>query len=225
MPGATPRCTTRSRRPHAALRGRAAAAPRRQRAAVRVALPHAATALAGALMLQRAASPCRAAARARARSTGASRRRCSSAREAAAAGRLAGPRVLRLLRRGRLRSGACATPAGARSTCPARWRSTTSSSRPARARAAHRRVVAQPRPLHAQAPLRRRGRGACAGSPPWTYALRALAALVLPRHDPRRYWRHVIATLRPARGEGLREAAESHNRSLAAHAGAGGKPA
>jgi GT2 family glycosyltransferase len=46
----------------------------------------------------------------------------------------------------------------------------------------------------------------------FTYALRAAAALVLPRHDPRRYWRHVTATLRPARGEGLREAATEHNR-------------
>jgi N-acetylglucosaminyl-diphospho-decaprenol L-rhamnosyltransferase len=45
-----------------------------------------------------------------------------------------------------------------------------------------------------------------------TYALRATAALVLPRHDARRYWRHVTATLRPARGEGLREAASEHNR-------------
>jgi GT2 family glycosyltransferase len=45
-----------------------------------------------------------------------------------------------------------------------------------------------------------------------TYALRAAAALVLPRHDPRRYWRHVTATLQPARGEGLREAATEHNR-------------
>jgi GT2 family glycosyltransferase len=46
----------------------------------------------------------------------------------------------------------------------------------------------------------------------WTYALRALAALVLPGHSPRRYWRHVSATLQPARGEGLREAAEEYNR-------------
>lgn len=46
----------------------------------------------------------------------------------------------------------------------------------------------------------------------WTYALRALAALVLPGHSARRYWRHVVATLHPARGEGLREAAESYNR-------------
>jgi GT2 family glycosyltransferase len=46
----------------------------------------------------------------------------------------------------------------------------------------------------------------------FTYALRAAAALVLPRHDARRYWRHVTATLRPAHGEGLREAALEHNR-------------
>jgi hypothetical protein len=41
----------------------------------------------------------------------------------------------------------------------------------------------------------------------WTYAVRAAAALALPGHDARRYWRHVTATLRPGRGEGLREAA------------------
>jgi N-acetylglucosaminyl-diphospho-decaprenol L-rhamnosyltransferase len=46
----------------------------------------------------------------------------------------------------------------------------------------------------------------------WAYALRALAALVLPGHDPRRYWRHVTATLHPGRGEGLREAAERRPR-------------
>jgi N-acetylglucosaminyl-diphospho-decaprenol L-rhamnosyltransferase len=45
-----------------------------------------------------------------------------------------------------------------------------------------------------------------------TYAARAGAAVVLPGHDPRRYWRHVTATLHPARGEGLREAASEHNR-------------
>ena len=47
----------------------------------------------------------------------------------------------------------------------------------------------------------------------WTYALRALAALVLPAHSPRRYWRHVTATLMPGRGEGLREAADEYNRT------------
>jgi N-acetylglucosaminyl-diphospho-decaprenol L-rhamnosyltransferase len=46
----------------------------------------------------------------------------------------------------------------------------------------------------------------------WPYALRALAALLLPGHDPRRYWRHVTATLRPGRGVGLREAAADYNR-------------
>ena len=45
----------------------------------------------------------------------------------------------------------------------------------------------------------------------WTYALRALAALVLPGHSPRRYWRHVTATLHPEWGEGLREAAAEYN--------------
>jgi N-acetylglucosaminyl-diphospho-decaprenol L-rhamnosyltransferase len=46
----------------------------------------------------------------------------------------------------------------------------------------------------------------------WPYALRALAATLLPGHSPRRYWRHVTATLRPERGEGLREAAARYNR-------------
>lgn len=45
-----------------------------------------------------------------------------------------------------------------------------------------------------------------------SYALRALAALALPGRDPRRFWRHVTATLAPSRGEGLREAAERYNR-------------
>jgi GT2 family glycosyltransferase len=47
----------------------------------------------------------------------------------------------------------------------------------------------------------------------WTYTLRALAAVVLPGHSPRRYWWHVSATLAPGRGEGLREAAARYNRS------------
>jgi N-acetylglucosaminyl-diphospho-decaprenol L-rhamnosyltransferase len=45
----------------------------------------------------------------------------------------------------------------------------------------------------------------------WSYALRAAAALVLPGHSPRRYWRHVTATLRPEQGQGLREAAAAYN--------------
>jgi GT2 family glycosyltransferase len=59
----------------------------------------------------------------------------------------------------------------------------------------------------------------------WAYALRALAALALPGRQPGRYWRHVWATLMPARGEGLREAAEAYNRSLKASGGAAGSGA
>jgi hypothetical protein len=46
----------------------------------------------------------------------------------------------------------------------------------------------------------------------WPYALRALAATVLPGHSAERYRRHVTATLHPQRGEGLREAAGRYNR-------------
>jgi hypothetical protein len=46
----------------------------------------------------------------------------------------------------------------------------------------------------------------------FTYAVRALAALVLPGHDPRRYARHARATLLPGRGEGLAERAAEYNR-------------
>ena len=48
----------------------------------------------------------------------------------------------------------------------------------------------------------------------WSYAVRALAALAAPGHAPRRYWRHVTATLRPERGVGLREAADEYNSAL-----------
>ncbi len=50
----------------------------------------------------------------------------------------------------------------------------------------------------------------------WAYAVRALAARVLPGHDPARYMAHVRATLNPGSGEGLREAAEEFNRRAAA---------
>jgi GT2 family glycosyltransferase len=46
----------------------------------------------------------------------------------------------------------------------------------------------------------------------WPYLARALAALVLPDHDPRRYLLHARRALLPWRGEGLREAAEEWNR-------------
>jgi N-acetylglucosaminyl-diphospho-decaprenol L-rhamnosyltransferase len=46
----------------------------------------------------------------------------------------------------------------------------------------------------------------------WAYALRALAALALPRQSARRYLAHAYHSLFPERGEGLREAAEAFNR-------------
>jgi GT2 family glycosyltransferase len=41
------------------------------------------------------------------------------------------------------------------------------------------------------------------------YLLRALAAVALPGHDPRRYLAHALAALRPQAGEGIRELAEA----------------
>jgi N-acetylglucosaminyl-diphospho-decaprenol L-rhamnosyltransferase len=48
----------------------------------------------------------------------------------------------------------------------------------------------------------------------WAYLVRAAAALVLPGRDPRRYLLHARQELLPGRGEGIREAAEAHNRGL-----------
>jgi hypothetical protein len=44
--------------------------------------------------------------------------------------------------------------------------------------------------------------------------LRAAAALIPPGHPARRYWLHARQALLPGRGEGIREAAEAHNRAL-----------
>jgi N-acetylglucosaminyl-diphospho-decaprenol L-rhamnosyltransferase len=49
-----------------------------------------------------------------------------------------------------------------------------------------------------------------------TYGLRAMAALVLPGQSPRRYLTHATYSFFPRRGGGLREAAETYNRSLEA---------
>jgi GT2 family glycosyltransferase len=49
------------------------------------------------------------------------------------------------------------------------------------------------------------------------YLLRALGALVLPRHSPRRYLIHARQALFPRRGEGLREAADAYNARLPAN--------
>jgi GT2 family glycosyltransferase len=48
----------------------------------------------------------------------------------------------------------------------------------------------------------------------WPYLLRAVAALFLPGHSPRRYWLHARQALMPGRGEGIREGAEAYNRAL-----------
>jgi N-acetylglucosaminyl-diphospho-decaprenol L-rhamnosyltransferase len=45
----------------------------------------------------------------------------------------------------------------------------------------------------------------------WPYLVRALAALMLPGHDPHRYLLHARQALRPGRGDGIREAAEAYN--------------
>ena len=49
----------------------------------------------------------------------------------------------------------------------------------------------------------------------WAYLVRAAAAAVLPGRDPRRYLLHAGQELFPRRGEGIREAAQAHNRGLA----------
>lgn len=51
------------------------------------------------------------------------------------------------------------------------------------------------------------------------YLVRAIGALVLPGHAPRRYLAHARQALLPGRGEGIREAAEAYN----ARRGRGGR--
>ena len=169
-------------------------------------------------------TPCRARAGRPARWTGASPRRCScdarrrrrsatwTATSSSTPTRSTSP-------------GVCATPAGAACTCRARGRSTTSSSRQA------------PCPSAGSSKWRATAISTCASTiaraaravrwlTAWSYAVRALAALVLPGHvggrDAHRYWRHVTATLRPGRGEGLREAAADYNRAVGRSARASG---
>jgi len=49
----------------------------------------------------------------------------------------------------------------------------------------------------------------------WAYLARAAAAALLPGRDPRRYLLHARQELLPGSGEGIREAAEAHNRGPA----------
>ena len=48
----------------------------------------------------------------------------------------------------------------------------------------------------------------------WAYSIRAMAALVLPGHEPRRYLLHARRALAPSRGQGIREALVAYNRRL-----------
>ena len=48
----------------------------------------------------------------------------------------------------------------------------------------------------------------------FSYAIRAVAAVFIPGHDPSRYRLHAVQALLPHRGEGIREAAVEHNRRL-----------
>jgi GT2 family glycosyltransferase len=49
----------------------------------------------------------------------------------------------------------------------------------------------------------------------WAYLVRAAAAALMPGRDARRYLLHARQELFPGRGDGIREAAEAHNRALA----------
>ena len=81
--------------------------------------------------------------------------------------------------------------------------------------AADRRAGAQPRPVHAQAPLRRRGARRALADRLRLRRARARRAACCPGHDAAALLapRHA-RRLHPERGEGLREAAERYNRGV-----------
>ena len=123
-------------------------------------------------------------------------------------------------------AGACATPAGARCTCRRRaavhHEQLSTGNGP---RAADRRALAQPRPLHAQAPLRAAAAAAVRVLTAWAYArarrsrrsccpatIRGATGATSPRRCA------------PSRGEGLREAAIEHNRGPRSSAARSGLP-
>jgi N-acetylglucosaminyl-diphospho-decaprenol L-rhamnosyltransferase len=57
----------------------------------------------------------------------------------------------------------------------------------------------------------------------WSYAVRTIAALVIPGQKPGLYWLHARKALRPT-GSGVREAAAEHNRRLGLAAAKRGTP-
>ena len=137
-------------------------------------------------------------------------------REAAAAGGLPRPRLLRVLRRGRLR------PPPARPRLAQRVRAGRAGGPPRAALhrrapgAADRRTRPQARPVHAQAPLRRERPRVRLADRLELRAARAGRARPARARSSKRYWRHVTASLHPERGEGLREAAAEFNRAAPA---------
>ena len=196
-------------RPRRGLRGRAAAAPGRPRAGLRVALSDRRH---GARRRTDAAPPAtwsRAPARTRARSTGASPRHCSCGARRPPQRGLPRPRLLRVLRRGRLRPPPARRRLAQRVRAARRWPSTTSSS--STGAVPERRIVelARGRDLY----MRKHHSAAAARAvrwlTAWSYALRALAALALPGHDPAALLAPRRRDAAPARGEGLREAADA----------------
>ena len=195
-------------------RGRRAAAPRRHAAAVGVALPGAGHgARAGAVPAPPARRPERRRGRARGRLGAVGR--AARAPRGGRGRRLAGPELLRLLRRGRLLPPAARRRLERPARARRRARSTTSSSRPTRV--PERRIVELARNRdrymrkhHSTAAALR----ACAGSPPGPTPCAPRRRSCCPGHSARRYWRHVTATLAPGRGEGLAEAAAAFNRGL-----------
>ena len=138
-------------------------------------------------------------------------------RDAAAAGRLPRPRLLRLLRRGRLRPAAARRGLGEPVRARGAGRAPRAAlQRPRRRAGTDRGTGPQPRPLHAQAPLPRRGpRGALAdraglrraGAAPRSPCPGTARGATGPTSAP---------ACDPGAGEGVREAAERLNASLSA---------
>ncbi len=135
-------------------------------------------------------------------------------REAAAAGRLSRRRLLRLLRRGRLRAAAARRRLAQPLRAGRARRAPRAAVQRRGARAADRRAVAQPRPVHEKAPLgERRAGGALADGVELRAASVGRARAAGPLAEALLAPRHRDAS--PARGEGLREAADAYNATLA----------
>ena len=183
-------------------RGRSCSTPTAEPVPCAWRFPGVGTALAGALFLHRLADRAEPRRSRPGASTGRSRARCwCAARRPSEVGYL-DPDFFVYYDECDFCQAASPTPAGTRSTCPAPRRSTTTSSRPTSPRASPgssnstataTSTCASTTP--ASAPSR------CAALTAWSYALRALAAAVLPGQPARVYWAHARQALFPNRGE------------------------